>query len=105
MRLIDTIGDEPDQQITFNLGGGNFFMMVLKYNTRARGWFIDELIYNSMIAVKGIKVVESDNLLLPFKNTLGFGLACVCKGNFNPTFLSDFSDGRCELRVLDASEI
>lgn len=74
------------------------------YRPIQQGWFINELVYGDFI-LRGIRIVNSPNMLNQWRNKLPFGLACFTQGNREPSLQQDFSSEAAKLYVLTQAEV
>ena len=103
MQQITDIGSIARQSFKFQIEGGELAEFVLYFSNTQRCWFLD-LTYGDFIT-KGLRVVNSINMLSPYKNILRFGLVCLVKDGFEPWFVDDFSTGRASLYITNIEEI
>lgn len=104
MFLINSISSDPRQSQAFVIEDGSSFFMTVYFRPMQSGWFIERLVYSDF-ELKGMRVVNSPNMLRQFKNLIPFGLACFSTNNREPQFLEDFSSGASKLYVLTANEV
>ncbi len=103
MKLISRVTAAALQQQTLVLDNGASFAMQLYYRPMQQGWFLNELSYQSFI-LRGIRVVNSPNLLNQWRNLIPFGLGCFSSGNRDPQLQKDFLSGASKLYVLSQAE-
>lgn len=104
MTRIENISIDPLQQHTIVLPDGTSFAMTLYFISMQYGWFITNLTYNDFV-LNGLRVCDSPNMLHQFRNQVPFGLACITKGNREPTQLQDFSSLNSSLYLLSEDEV
>ena len=103
MNLITTISSEPKQGHQISLPDGDNFTFNLIYRQNVLGWFADIAFKEKHI--KGIRLVNTSNLLNQFKNIMPFGILIYSRDKLDPIFLEDFSNKRTELYILNKNEI
>lgn len=104
MFLIQRITANPLQTQTLTLEDGTSFSITLYLRPIQKGWFINELIYGDF-TLKGMRIVNSPNMLNQFRNQIPFGLGCFSTGNREPGLQQDFVSGASKLYVLSAAEV
>lgn len=104
MLLIQRVTLNALQAQTLVLDDGTSFSITMYYRPLQQGWFLDSLIYGDF-EVRGIRIVNSPNMLQQWRNKLPFGLACFTEGNREPTLQEDFSTRAAKLYVLTAAEV
>ena len=104
MNKILQISDIPRQKITLALPNGSSFSLSIYFSTRQIGWFIDELIYES-VTIKGVRISNSPNMLYQFSNKLPFGIACFSDQDLEPVIQTAFLNGTSNLYLLTAAEV
>lgn len=103
MQQITDIGAIARQTFKFQIEGGDLAEFTLYFSDNQRCWFMD-LVYGDFIT-KGLRIVNSINILSAYKNIIRFGLACVVKDGFEPWFVDDFSNGRASLYITTYDEL
>lgn len=83
---------------------GLSFTMILYFMPMQYAWIIRELTYDGF-TLRGITVVNSQNLLHQFKNKLPFGIICESKEGRQPSLIEDFESGYTRLGVINSSEV
>ena len=104
MFKVNQITNDPLQNQTLILSDGTTLVMDLYFQPQQQGWFINSLEYGSFL-VKGLRVVNSFNLLHQFKNKIPFGLACLSDKDLEPMQINDFSSGNSILYILSTEEV
>jgi hypothetical protein len=103
MKQIQQVTSDYKQRRTVILDDGTTFILRTEYKPLQQGWFITELIYKDF-TLRGVRIVNSPNLLHQFHNQIPFGIACYTKGDREPMLQQDFSSGASKLYVLTAEE-
>jgi len=103
MQQITDIGATARQKFKFQIENGDLAEFVLYFSETQRCWFMD-ITYGNFTS-KGLRVVNSINILSAYKNILRWGLACVVNDGFEPWFVDDFSTGRAALYVTNYEEL
>lgn len=103
MKLINRITEDPIQRMFLTGNGGQRIEMTLRYMPTQRAWIADFL--QGSFELKGVRVVNSINLLRSFKNVIDFGIQCDTTNNLDPYFVDDFLTGRAQLYLLTADEV
>lgn len=104
MRRIEQITDDAKQKHTIVTEGGEQFTFSLLYSQQQYGWFITELVYNDLI-IRGLRLVNSPNILHQFRNQLPFGIAIFGTNEREPYFKQDFTSGANTFFILNPSEV
>lgn len=104
MNLIQRISSLPNQAHTLVLGDGSYAQLNLYYRPQQAGWFIEELAYGDFL-LRGLRVVNSPNMLHQFRNRIPFGLACFSDANREPYLQQDFLSGASRLYLLSSEEV
>ena len=104
MERMNNLLNYPRQKQTVSLPDGTSFTISLYYVTIQQGWFIDELSYKDF-TVRGMRLVNSTNILRQYKNLIPFGLAVMTAGNREPMFMADLNNDTTKLFVLNSSEV
>ena len=101
MLTLEGITSEASQKffVVIDEGTINF---ELTYKPAIKFWYLD--ISFKDFSFKGIKLVSSPNILCRYDNLLPFGLNISCIG-VDPNNITDFSDKRCVINVLDKDEV
>ena len=104
MYPISKITDKVAQTQTLILPDGTSLQLTIRFYPMQYGWFIDELNYLGFI-IRGMRIVNSPNMLHQYYNQIPFGLACYSTNNREPSLQQDFLSGASVLSLLDASEV
>lgn len=104
MLRINRVSNAALQQQTLILDDGTSFSITMYYRPIQQGWFINELVYGDFI-LRGVRIVNSPNMLNQWRNKLPFGLACFTQGNREPSLQQDFSSEAAKLYVLTQAEV
>ncbi|MFA5385865.1 MAG: hypothetical protein WC364_14625 [Eubacteriales bacterium] len=103
MHKIEDITADPKQQMALMLSTGKKIDFTLWYSETQKGWFYSFSYENR--TYNGRRIVNSPNMLRAFRNILPFGLACTVADGMEPVFLTDFSEGRASIYLLQAEDI
>ena len=103
MQQITGIGEEPKQRFSIVLDDNSIVTWAIRFKDNQVGWFYD--ISYQEFALNNRRLVTSLNILFQFQNVLPFGMAIVSTDIYDPAFISDFSDERIQVFVLDAGEV
>lgn len=101
---VQQITDAFLQKQTPILTDGTPLQLQIKFVPLQFGWFIDSLVYKDFV-LNGFRISNSPNMLYQFKNLIPFGLACISKGDREPTLQQDFLSGASKLYILSAEEV
>lgn len=104
MYQITQIPDYAVQNRILVLYDGSSLSLSMTFRRSQVGWFAD-LEYGTTFTIKGLRIVNSPNLLHQWRNLIPFGLACYSTANREPTQLQDFSSGDSKLYLLNATEV
>lgn len=102
MKLITTLGANPNQKISILTWSGKEAVLVFKYLPTQKSWYID-LKYGNF-EVNGIKVCCSPNILDKWSNILDFGINVMTIDGLDPFELTSFDNNTCFLSVLNDEE-
>ena len=103
MNQIDTISNEANQLIRFILDDGSTVVMNLVYRPASQRWTMD--VGHDTFQANGINLGVHPNFMRPWRNVIPFGIACLATDGVDPIYIDDFSNGRCSLFILDASDV
>ena len=103
MQHITSITSSPNQRMTLVLDNNETVDFRLYFLPRQEAWFFD-FTYNDL-TVNCSKVVLTPNALRQFRKTIPFGIAFVTDGFVDPFQLTDFSNGRINMYVLNKEEV
>ena len=103
MQKITDIGADAKQKFKFQISNGKLAEFTLYFSETQRCWFLD-LVYGDF-TTKGLRIVNSINMLSPYKNILRFGLACMVNDGYEPWFKDDFKTGRASLAITSYEEM
>lgn len=92
----------PAQSFTHTIDDGTI-QFSLRYHPRSRCWYVD--VEFEQFVVRGVRVVNSFNILDQFRNVIPFGLLVSVPDGFEPFLVNDFVSGRITLNVLSAAEV
>ncbi len=104
MQLIQQITTNPLQKQVLILETGLQLSFTLYFRPRQQGWFFNELIYDDF-TLYGMRVTNNMNLLMPWKNKLPFGIACLSTANREPSLQEDFATGASKLYIMTAVDL
>ena len=103
MQQITDIGSIARQNFKFQIENGELAEFTLYFSETQRCWFLD-ISYGTFKST-GLRVVNSLNILSPYKNILRFGLMCIVNDGYEPWFVDDFKSGRASLYITSINEI
>lgn len=103
MKKIDNISNEANQLHHVTLDNGKVIDITLRYLPTIQRWVFD--IASEKLTIRNKILCVLPNVLHQFKNTAGFGLACTSNDEIDPVLINDFLDDRCQLYVLEESEL
>lgn len=104
MNIIQQITSDPTQTQTLILPNGQQMNLTISYAAQQYAWFILKLTYGTF-TLTGMQITANPNMLLPWQNSLPFGLGCFVSGNREPTQLQDFQSGAAKLYILTQAEV
>ena len=104
MQKIRQVTNDALQTQTIVLADGSTFDMTMYYIPQQYGWFLTNITYGNFV-LNSVRITTSPNILYQYKNQIPFGIACVTKGNLEPTQQQDFADGTSALYLLTAAEV
>jgi hypothetical protein len=94
----------PAQKQRLILPDGSSVTITLVFKPMQYGWFIKELTHLEF-TLKGVRIVNSPNILQQFKNQIPFGIACYSRQNREPSLLEDFDSGNSTLYLMTEAEV
>lgn len=103
MRKIDTISNEPKQEMSFQTEDGKIIILRFYYVSSQIGWFMDVEYEGTITNCR--RITNCPNLLRDKKNIYPFGIACTVEDGEEPWFLDDFKNDRVGVYVLDKSDV
>lgn len=103
MLLINRITDNAIQRIFLTGLEGERIQMTLRYMPTQEAWYADFL--RGDFDLKGVRIVNSINLLRQYKNIIDFGILCDTTNGLDPIRPDDFLTQNAKLNLLDASEV
>lgn len=104
MLQIQQITDDSKQKQNLILPDGTSAALTISFIPQQNGWFILELSY-LLFTLKNFRIFNSPNILHQYRNEIPFGLACVTKGDREPTQQQDFSSDNSKLFILTTAEV
>lgn len=103
MNLI-TVFSYPSQKQRLILPDGSSVSIQLAFKPMQYGWFFQSIEWQDF-SLKGVRVVNSPNILNQFRNKIPFGLACYSTQNREPTLQEDFSSKSSTLYLLNEADV
>lgn len=103
MYKINSLGNEPKQEITVMLDDNTRIPLTFEYRPNQLGWFFGFEYNNNKY--ENIRLTTSYNILRGYRNWLSFGLRCDTQDGLEPMDLTDFSSGYASIYVLTAEEV
>lgn len=103
MKYLNKITDAAQQRFFLSGNEGAKIEMVLRYMPTQEAWFVD-FTYED-VEIKGVRVVNSLNLLRNYRNLIDFGIQCDTVSGLDPYFPSDFADQSANLYLLTEDEV
>ena len=103
MYKINSLGNEPKQQVTLLLEDNSRVVLNFEYKANQLGWFFS-FEYEG-IQYNNIRLTTSYNILRAYRNWLPFGLACNTQDGLEPMDLEDFSTNYAQIYLLTKNDI
>lgn len=103
MLKISEITNDAVQNRTIVLPDETEFDIQIRYVPQQQGWFIESLTYQDF-SIRGVRIVNSYNLLYQQTDLIPFGIACFSQDDREPTLQEDFSSGASELFLLTEAD-
>ncbi|MDR3244664.1 MAG: hypothetical protein LBT79_07950 [Elusimicrobiota bacterium] len=103
MQTIENLTSESNQKHTIIIETGEKLVIELFYCSTQIGWYINASLNDW--SIKGIRVVNSPNLLRQFNNVISFGIACDVNDLNEPLSIQDFLVGRANLHILNKEDV
>lgn len=104
MYRIQQITVDPIQKQSLLLTDGSAVTIQMRFVEQQYGWFIDELTHGDF-TLKGLRITNHYNMLMPFRNRIPFGLACISDNDREPTQKEDFFSEASKLYILSEDEV
>lgn len=104
MYQIQNLTSGARQKQNLVLPDGSTIQINLRFSPMQYGWFLTSLVYGDFI-LKGVRIVNSPNMLHQWRNKIPFGLACFSAHDREPSLQKDFSSGASKLYVLSEPEV
>ena len=103
MHKLNSLGNEPRQQVTAILNDGTRLPLTFEYRANQLGWFFG-FEYNG-INYQNIRLTTSYNILRGYRNWLTFGIRCDTLDELEPMDLDDFLTGYATVFILSPEEV
>jgi len=103
MTQIDNITDQANQLTQVVLPDGSVLQITLVFRASTERWTIDVL--HPTLAVDGINLCASPNVLREWRNLINFGLSCTSITGVDPVNVEDFVNGNAALYVLSEADV
>lgn len=103
MKLIENLSDSARQTTHVVLDDGSVVEIRLIYRPAIQRWQID--IIHPLLTMYGKTLCNHPNLLRQFRNTAGFGMACIMSDGTEPNAIGDFLNGRAQIYILNEADI
>lgn len=103
MYKINSLGNEPKQEITVMLDDNTRIPLFFEYKPNQIGWFFGFEYNNNRY--ENIRLTTSYNILRAYQSWLPFGLRCDTLDGLEPMDLSDFTSNYASIYVLTSEDI
>lgn len=103
MKQIEGLTNEASQLHHVVLEDKSTADIALTYLPAIQRWQLD--INHANLIMNCQLVTINPNMIRQYRNTAGFGLACIADGGMDPFQIDDFINGRVSLYILGASDI
>jgi hypothetical protein len=103
MIKLENLTDYPKQNFGIILETGEKINFSLEYEPVRKSWLYS-VGYKDII-INNRNLIVSPNTLRQFRNILPFGVLVYSMDKLDPSFLTDFVNGRIEIYILNQSEI
>ena len=100
MEQLQGIGAHYNQRFSYTFKGEQI-IFVLRYAPMVESFFID--VSYKDFSVKGLRVVQSYNILKQWERIIPFGIAIVSENNLEPLLIDDFLDNT-KMYIIDNEE-
>ena len=104
MKQITRLTDSAQQTFILIGENGEEINFALRYMPTQLSWFFDIDDGNSL-TLKGAYLGVGANVLRNFRNNTPIGLAVISTDGFDPRDISDFTDGRVAIYLLNTEEV
>ena len=102
MQQIKGLSAIPSQKFRVPIDEG-VITFTLTFRPAAQMWFVD-IEFDTFVA-RGLRVVQSLNMLIQYEEIIPFGLLVDCTDDGDPFLINDFSSERITMNVLSSIEI
>lgn len=103
MKLINSLTDAADQQVTIILDDGSILQLEFNFRAGVQRWFLD--VSHSLLTLKGFGLTQGPNILRQWRNLVPFGIAIQAVDLIDPIQNTDFQSGRVSCYILNAAEV
>ena len=103
MRTLSGLSSSPIQTFRNPLDDGSIVKFVISFRPSVAMWYMD-IEYKTFI-VKGLRIVNSLNMLCQYKNVIPFGVYINIPDKTEPFLINDFQSGRVIINVLNQTEV
>jgi hypothetical protein len=102
MQILSQITSDPYQSIPLTSDDGTLITMILRYFSTQQFWSMS--ISSGLFQLNGIRITNEMNILGQYINQITYGIACMSVDLEDPFLINDFSAGRSNLYLLNATE-
>lgn len=103
MQQLNNITDDADQVMIFPLPDGTNLQLEFVYRPATQRWTLN--LIHPTLTLNGYNLVQSPNILRPWKNVTSFGIAVTSVNGLDPMNATDFLDNTCQISILSAAEV
>lgn len=103
MLYINKITKDASQIMVLTGITGIQITMTLRYIPRIQQWIMG--VDDGTNSIQGISIVNSLNLLRPWKNILSYGIQCVTNNGLDPYQVTDFANAVANLYLLNSTDV
>ena len=104
MNLLNNLSDEADQVVHPVLEDGSVTTIELVFRPTIQRWSYS-FSHPNGFKVNGAMLCVHPNLFRSWRNVQSFGMACVSADGTDPVHISDFSSGRVQIYMLNATDV
>jgi hypothetical protein len=103
MLLINSITNDPMQQMTLTGIPGLLIDVTLRFMPRIQTWDMDVVCGN--FTAQGIPLLCGPNIMRQWRNIVSFGIGITNNYFLDPFTLTDFSSGNSQFYLLNSTDV
>lgn len=103
MNRLTVLADEAWQQVYPVLDDGTVLTLEVIYLASIQRWMFN--LTHPNLTLNASLLCVHPNLLHSWRNIINFGIACLSTDGVDPVDIEDFSTGRVQLYILNATDL